>query len=61
MRLSEEERAYLAMHARYESKRQEDFRYWDHDPAERERLRKRWMEIADWFITGKEDDAQGQV
>lgn len=55
MRLSEEERAYLAMHARYESKRQEDFRYWDPDPTERERLRIRWLEIEKFLLTGKDD------
>jgi hypothetical protein len=44
--LSEDERSYLAMHARYASDRQEDVRYWDKDPVERERLRTRWLEIA---------------
>lgn len=45
--LTEPERAYLAMHARYESERQDDFRYWNPDPVERARLRIRWREIAD--------------
>lgn len=45
--LTESERSYLAMHARYESDRQDDFRYWNPDPTERARLKARWREIAD--------------
>lgn len=45
--LSDAERRYLAMHARYESQRQEDWRYQDADPEERHRLLTRWQEIAD--------------
>lgn len=45
--LTEDERRYLAMHARYASGHQEDVRYWNPDPVERERLRLRWREIAD--------------
>lgn len=44
--LTVNERFYLAMHARYESQRQDDFRYQHADPAERERLRSRWSQIA---------------
>jgi hypothetical protein len=47
--LSDDERRYLAMHARYESNRQDDVRYWDADPGERARLKQRWREIADWL------------
>lgn len=45
--LTEGERRYLGMHATYEAKRQDDFRYFDPDPVVRARLRARWMEIAD--------------
>lgn len=45
--LTEDERRYLAMHARYESDRQQDPRYWLSDPTEREQRRLRWREIAD--------------
>jgi hypothetical protein len=46
--LSDGERRYLAMHARYESERQDDVRYWwAADPAERAALKVRWREIAD--------------
>lgn len=45
--LTEEERAYLAMHARYASGHQDDFRYQEKDPVERARLKARWREIAD--------------
>lgn len=37
------------MHARYESGRQDDVRYWDPDPAVRVELKRRWREIADWL------------
>lgn len=47
--LSEDERRYLAMHARYESNRQDDVRYWDPDPQKRLALKRRWREIADWL------------
>lgn len=47
LELTEPERAYLAMHARYESDRQDDFRYWNPDSVERARLKARWREIAD--------------
>ena len=45
--LTDSERRYLGMHARYESGRQEDFRYHHEDPEEREGLRARWREIGD--------------
>lgn len=45
--LEPEERRHLAMHARYRSSSEEDWRYWTPDPIERERLRLRWREIAD--------------
>lgn len=45
--LTTEERRYLAMHARYESDRQDDFRYAHADRAEGARLKVRWREIAD--------------
>jgi hypothetical protein len=47
--LSDGERRYLAMHARYESGRQDDVRYWDADPQRRLVLKRRWREIADWL------------
>lgn len=47
--LSDDERCYLAMHARYESNRQDDVRYWDADPQQRLVLKRRWREIADWL------------
>lgn len=47
--LSDAERRYLAMHARYESGRQDDVRYWDADPDMRAEKRRRWREIADWL------------
>jgi hypothetical protein len=47
--LSDAERRYLAIHARYESNRQDDVRYWDADPHKRAELRRRWREIADWL------------
>ncbi len=49
--LTEDERGFLAMHARYESQRQEDCRYWHADPTERARLKARWQQIADTFHT----------
>lgn len=45
--LTEDERRVLAAAARYKSQEQDDFRYMDPDPVERERLRLRWREIAD--------------
>lgn len=45
--LEPDERRYLAMHARYRSNDEVDFRYQHKDPVERERLRTRWREIAD--------------
>jgi hypothetical protein len=45
--LTEEERAYLAMHARYASGHQDDFRYQDPDPAKRAQLKARWREIVE--------------
>ena len=47
--LTEDERSYLAMHARYEAGRQDDFQYWDADPGKRLTLKRRWTEIADWL------------
>lgn len=47
LELTDFERRYLAMHARYESQRQDDPRYWDPEPAERRRPKARWREIAD--------------
>lgn len=47
--LNDAERRYLAMHARYQSGRQDDVRYWDPDPEVRADLRRRWREIADWL------------
>lgn len=47
LELTDDERRHLAMHARYRSGQEEDSRYWHPDPAERERLRIRWREIAD--------------
>jgi hypothetical protein len=47
--LTEAERKYLAMHAHYESGRQDDVRYWDADPEKRLALKRRWREIADWL------------
>lgn len=46
LNLTENERSFLAMHATYESQRQEDFRYWHNDPVERARLKARWQQIA---------------
>jgi DNA mismatch repair protein MutH len=45
--LTVDKRRYLATHARYASEHQKDPRYWDPDPTERERLQRRWREIAD--------------
>lgn len=45
--LADDERRTLAQHARYESARQDDYRYHHPDPAERERLKVRWRQIAD--------------
>lgn len=45
--LTDDERRYLAMHARYASEREDDPRYWDSDPVRREELRARWRQIAD--------------
>lgn len=47
LNLTDHERRFLAMHARYESQKQEDFRYWDHDPIRRQQLLTRWRKIAD--------------
>lgn len=47
--LADAERKYLAMHARYESGRQDDARYWDPDPQKRLALKRRWRKIADWL------------
>jgi hypothetical protein len=44
--LTEAERRTLAYAAQREAANEEDFRYWHPDPVERERLRKRWREIA---------------
>lgn len=44
--LSDDERRALATRARSESDRQVDPRYRSHNPAERERLRIRWREVA---------------
>lgn len=45
--LTTSERRYLAMHARYESQRQDDPRYCAADRTARDRLRARWRAIAD--------------
>ena len=45
--LTDGEGRVLAAAARYKSQEQDDFRYMDPDPVERERLRQRWREIAD--------------
>lgn len=47
--LDEDERRFLAMHATYEAKKQDDFRYWDQDPERRVLLKARWLEIANAF------------
>jgi hypothetical protein len=47
--LTDAERRFLAMHATYESRRQDDFRYWDSSPQHRVELRQRWQQIADAF------------
>ena len=47
LRLTEDERRYLAMHARYESQRQQDVRYWDADETARATRLARWKQIAD--------------
>jgi hypothetical protein len=47
--LTEGERRDLAMHAHYESGRQDDVRYWDPDPEKRLALKRRWRKIADWL------------
>jgi hypothetical protein len=45
--LAEDERRFLAMHANYESSKQDDVRYRHEDPSERARLKARWREIGD--------------
>jgi hypothetical protein len=47
--LDEGERRFLAMHATYESKRQEDVRYRHGNAIRSAELRARWQEIADAF------------
>lgn len=49
--LTDSERRFLAMHAQYESNRQDDWRYQHKDPVERARLKARWQQIADTFHT----------
>lgn len=49
--LTDGERRFLAMHARYESNHQDDWRYQHKDPVERARLKARWRLIADTFHT----------
>lgn len=74
LHLTEPERRYLAMHARYESGRQDDFRYQSSDPEERAYLKQRWSDIADalhpepWgtmtpdqSVTGQDSGGRGQV
>lgn len=49
LQLTAGERRFLAMHAQYESNRQDDWRYQHKDPVERARLKARWQQIADTF------------
>lgn len=62
--LTEDERQYLAMHARYESERQTDFRYQNRDLAKRDALLARWRQIADvlhpdpWGTAKREEAAK---
>jgi hypothetical protein len=50
--LTDAERRFLAMHAIYESRRQDDFRYWDPIPQRRTELRQRWQQIANALHEG---------
>jgi hypothetical protein len=49
LELSADERRLLSYAARSESQKQDDFRYWHADPAERARLKSRWRDIAEAY------------
>lgn len=56
--LTPDERTVLAYYARMQAHNQTDPRYWIPNPVERERVRRRWADIADALdATGTETAA----
>ncbi len=54
LELTADERRIIAYHARSQGQQQDDFRYWHPDPIERQRLKERWLQIAEAYEPSSE-------